>query len=57
MAADNKVDLALKEIGFTDDLRVKVSDGVIVCIPKQRISRPERHGIKTELVIEEEITR
>lgn len=53
----DKIAEALKEIGHADDLRVKVADGVIVCIPRQRITCPARHGVKTEKVIEEEITR
>jgi len=55
--ADNKVEQALKEIGFADELKVKIADGVIVCIPKQRVSRAARNGVKTEVVIDEDITR
>lgn len=53
----NKIDQALKEIGYCEDLRVKVADGVIVSICKGRYSRPERAGVKTEVIIEQEITR
>lgn len=48
---------ALKEIGFCDDLKVKVADGVVVAICKQVIVRPSRHGVKTQHVIDEEIRK
>lgn len=54
---NDKIELALKEIGFCDDLRVKVQDGVIVAICQQVIQRPQRSGIKTQIMIDEDITR
>ena len=53
----NKIDLALKEIEHCDCLTTKIKDGVIVCIPKQRHTISNRHGVKKELIIDEEITR
>ena len=55
--ADDLITQALKEIGFCDDLRVKVREGVIVAICKQVIQRPERAGIRTQHIIEEDITK
>jgi len=51
-----KIDLALKEIGPCE-IRVFVSpEGRIVKICKGRYDKPERHGVKQEVVIEEDIT-
>ena len=50
-----KLEDILKEIGFTDELKVKVSQGKIRAIPKQTISRPSKYGIRTEHKVEETI--
>lgn len=55
MPEQDKIQLALKEIGFCEDLKVKVADGKVIAILKQRVFRPARHGVKTEIVIDEEI--
>lgn len=57
MVEQDKITLALKEIKYCENLRVNVADGTIVSIPKQRIFRATKHGIKTEIVIDEEIKR
>jgi hypothetical protein len=54
---DDRIKMALKEIAFCDDLRVKVSNGEIVCIKKQVVQRPEKWGINTQHTILEDITR
>jgi hypothetical protein len=55
--ANDKIKLALREIGFCDDLRVKIANGEIVAICKQVIQRTPRAGVRTAITIEEEITR
>lgn len=50
-----KLEDILKEIGYTDELKVKVSNGKIRAIPKQRIARPDKFGVRTEHIIEEVI--
>lgn len=57
MSEQDKIAQALKEIGHCESLKVEVADGVIVKIPKQRIFARARHGVKKEIVIDEEITR
>lgn len=57
MAEQDKITLALREIGHCPELKVAVADGVIVKILKQRIFREQRNGIKIEIVIDEEIRR
>ena len=57
MPDTNKIEQALREIAFCDELKVKVADGVIIAICKGRYSKPERSGVKTEVIIENEITR
>lgn len=52
----NNIELALKEIAYCDELRVKVSGGKIVCIPKQVVQRPYKNGIRTQHTIDEDIT-
>ena len=54
---DDKITQALKEIAFCEELKVKIADGVIVAICKQVIQRPERAGVKTQHIIDEEIKR
>lgn len=53
----DKIEAALKEIGFCDELRVKIENGVIVAICKQVIQRPGHAGIKTQHIIDEEIIK
>jgi len=53
----NRLDLALKEIGFCSELKVVVADGQIIGICKQVVQRPERNGVKTQISIDEEIRR
>lgn len=53
---EDRIRSALKEIGFCDELKVKIADGEIIAISKQRAFKPARHGIKTEITIESEIT-
>jgi len=57
MAEQDKITLALREIGPCPELKVAVADGVIVKILRQRVFREKRYGIKTEVVIDEDITR
>lgn len=56
MAENSKIDLALKEIGFAKGLQVDIQDGRLVAICRQRLSRPKKNGVKTEIEIEEAIT-
>ena len=49
-----KLDEVLKEIGYSDELKVKVSNGKIRSIPKQRIQRtPKIDGLRIEYIIDE----
>ena len=51
-----KLDDILKEIGFTDELKVKISQGKVKSIPKQRIQRTARiDGLRIEYIIDEVI--
>ena len=52
----NRIELALKEMSHCRGVQVHVGDnGTIVCIPKQRIFREARAGVKVEVVIDEDI--
>jgi len=57
VADEDKIEKALQEIGFCNDLRVKVSNGKVFAILKQVVQRPEKWGIKTQHVIDDDITR
>ena len=57
MVDEDKIEKALQEIGFCNDLRVKVSNGKVFAILKQVVQRPEKWGIKTQHVIDDDITR
>lgn len=57
MPEEDKIEMALKEIGFCDELKVKVSNGRIVAICSQIIQRPSKHGIDTQHTIKNMITR
>ena len=54
---EDKIESALKEIGFCENLQVKIQDGLIIAIVKGRYQRPEKYGIKTEIIIEKDITK
>lgn len=53
---EDKITQALKEIGF-GKVEVGLANGEIVCIYKQIIQQPERSGVRTQHVIEEDITK
>ena len=53
----DRVELALEEIGFCPSLAMIVQDGNTIGIRKGRYERPKRHGVKIEIVIEEDIVR
>lgn len=55
--AEDRIEQALKEIGFADECKIKVANGVVIAICKQVIQRPSRAGVRTQHIIEEEITR
>jgi hypothetical protein len=54
---EDKITQALKEIGYCDELKVKVQNGEIICICKQVVQRPVHAGIRTQHTIEEDIIR
>jgi len=54
---EDRITQALKEIGFCDELKVRVHEGVIVCICKQVIQRPVHAGVRTQHSIEEDIVK
>ena len=54
---EDKIQAALKEISFCDELKVKIQDGVIIAICKQVIQRPKKAGVATQHTIDEEITK
>ena len=56
MSEKTKIEQAIKEIGFCSELKVKIADGMIVAICKGRYERPKRNGVKTEIIVEEDIT-
>lgn len=53
---EDKITQALKEIGF-GKVEVEIVNGEIVCICKQVIQQPERAGVRTQHIIEKEITK
>ncbi len=55
--ADDNITKALKEIGFCDELKVKVANGEIIAICKQIVQRPEHAGIRTQHFIDEDIKK
>lgn len=57
MPEQDKITLALKEIKHCEALTVKVADGIIVSIPKQRVYCRMKDGIRTEKDIPEEVKR
>lgn len=57
MSEEDRIKSALKEIGFCDDLRVKVSNGEIVAIHPQVVQRPSKYGVDTQHTVKEAITR
>lgn len=58
MADPNKVELALKEMSFCEKVLVDIGDnGVVSKIHKQRVFKTARHGVKIEVIIDEEIVR
>ena len=55
MEDKNKIELAYKEIGYCQDLKVCIADGKVVKICKGRYYRATRNGVKCEIVIDEDI--
>ena len=53
---DDNIIRALKEIGF-GEVKIKLEAGEIICICKQVIQRPERAGVRTQHIVENEITK
>jgi len=53
---DDNITRAFKEIGF-GEIKVKLEAGEIACICEQIIQRPERAGVRTQHIIEKEITK
>lgn len=54
---EDKIQLALREIGYAPGLKVNIQDGVIVSILKQVILCEEKNGVKKQIVIDGEIVR
>lgn len=54
---EDKITQALKEIGYCDELKVKIHEGQLVAICRQVIQRPLHAGVRTQQTIEEEIVK
>ena len=52
--SDIKLEDFLSEVGF-GEVRIVVVDRKFSVIPRQRIERPSKHGIRAEFVIDEPI--
>ena len=57
MAEQDKISLALNEIGHCRDLRVNIADGKLTSIPAQKVFQVNRNGVITEKTIPEEIKK